>query len=149
MKWLLAFHIIFVVAWFAALFYLPRLFVYHASAEDQIGRDRFKIMEYKLYYYIMWPAGVLATAFGFAVMACRWDYYNLQIWLHLKIVLVGLLWLYHLFCGWLVWRFKHDANPFSERFYRFFNEFPTVILITVVILAVVKPFGITHFFQRF
>ena len=139
MRWLLAFHLIFVVAWFAGLFYLPRLFVYHASTQDQIGRDRFKVMEYKLYYYITWPAGVLATAFGIAVFTFNWQALLNAHWMQAKLALVIPLWWFHLYNGRLLRDFSLDQNRFSEKFYRFFNEIPTILLISIIILAVVHP----------
>ena len=139
MLWLKAFHIIFVVAWFAGLFYLPRLFVYHADSTDQISLDRFKIMERKLFYYIMTPAGILATIFGLSLIALDWHMYLAQGWMHAKLTLVILLWIYHIYCGKLLNNLKYDRNPHSGVFYRWFNEIPTVLLIAIVILAVVKP----------
>lgn len=138
MLWVLAFHIIFVVAWFAGLFYLPRLFVYHAGSPDVISSERFKIMEHRLYYFIMTPAGILATLFGIWLLYFNWQ--NLTAgWMHAKLVLVAILWVYHLYCGRLLYQFKHEQNRLSEKFYRFFNEIPTVLLIAIVILAVVRP----------
>lgn len=140
MAWILAFHVIFVVAWFAGLFYLPRLFVYHAAASDQISLDRFKVMERKLFWIIMTPAGVLASIFGLWLLALKYDYYAHQMWMHVKLISVILLWAYHVYCGYLVKKFKNNQNNFSEKFYRFFNEFPTLVLFIAVIMAVVKPF---------
>lgn len=139
MLWLKAFHIIFVVAWFAGLFYLPRLFVYHADSIDQISLDRFKVMERKLFYYIMTPAGILATIFGFGVMVFDWHVYLAQGWMHAKLFLVIILWAYHIYCWKLLENFKYDRNPHSAVFYRWFNEIPTLLLIAIVILVVVKP----------
>lgn len=139
MLWLLAFHIIFVVAWFAGLFYLPRLFVYHASSEDSIGIERFKVMEHKLFWYIMTPAGILASLFGIGVFLFNWQTYMQMGWMHAKLGLVVLLWCYHIYCGYLLQRFKFDRNTNSERFYRFFNEVPTVLLIGIVLLVVLQP----------
>ena len=132
-----SFHIIFMVTWFAGLFYLPRLFVYHAMADDAPSRERFKIMERKLYYGIMTPGAVLTVAFG----TWLWQGYAITGgWLHAKLVLVVVLIAYHLWCGKLLLDFKRDRNTRSHVWYRWFNEVPTVILIAVVILAVVKPF---------
>lgn len=139
MRWILAFHIIAVVAWFAGLFYLPRLFVYHAQSHDKISLDRFKVMEYKLFWYIMTPAGLLASLFGLALWLPYYDFYATKNWMHAKLILVLLLWSYHIYCGYLLKRFALDKNRYSQKFYRFFNEFPTLILIAVVILVVVKP----------
>lgn len=137
MLWIKAFHIIFVVTWFAALFYLPRLFVYHAMTEDQAGLDRFKIMERKLFYGIMTPSAVLTLILGLWL----WLGYGFTGgWLHAKVFLVVILVVYHIWCGKLLVDFKHERNRYSHIFYRWFNEFPTVILIVSTILVVVKPF---------
>jgi putative membrane protein len=136
MLWVKSFHIIFVVAWFAGLFYLPRLFVYHAISTDQPGIERFKIMERKLYYGIMTPSAVLAVIFGL------WLWLGFGIsggWLHAKLALVVILIAYHLYCGRLLADFKHDRNRHGHVYYRWFNEIPVLILIAVVILVVVKP----------
>ena len=137
MLWVKALHIIFMVTWFAGLFYLPRLFVYHAMTEDTAGRERFKVMERKLYYGIMAPGAVLTIGFG----AWLWLGYGITGgWLHAKLVLVAMLVAYHLWCGKLMSDFKHNRNVRSHVWYRWFNEFPVVILVAAVILAVVKPF---------
>ena len=140
MKWILAFHIIAVVAWFAGLFYLPRLFVYHCMVDDKAGNERFQVMEHKLFYYIMTPAGVAASLLGFWMISLNYTFYSHQNWLHAKLILVALLWVFHLYNGYLVYRFHQDDNPHSEVFYRFFNEVPTLLLIAIVILSIVKPF---------
>ena len=139
--WIKAFHIIFMVTWFAGLFYLPRLFVYHAMSDDTASRERFKIMERKLYYGIMTPGAVLTIAFGLWLLATYgWKVYGHTVWLHAKLALVALLILYHLYCGKLLGDFKHDRNRYTHVFYRWFNEVPALILIAVVVLTVVKPF---------
>jgi len=130
-------HIIFVVTWFAGLFYLPRLFVYHASAEDTISKERFKVMERKLYYGIMTPGGVLSIALGL------WLWFGWGVtggWLHAKLALVALLVAYHLWCGRLMIAFREDRNTRGHVWYRWFNEAPTVLLFAIVFLVVVKPF---------
>ncbi len=137
MLWIKSLHIVFMVTWFAGLFYLPRLFVYHAMADDKAGRERFKVMERKLYFGIMTPGGVLTLLFG----TWLWLGYGLGGgWLHLKLALVAVLIAYHLWCGKLLLDLRHDRNTHSHVWFRWFNEFPVVILLTVVILAVVKPF---------
>ncbi len=137
MLWIKAFHIIFMVTWFAGLFYLPRLFVYHAMSEDQASRERFKIMERKLYYGIMTPGGIITVALGLWM----WLGYGFSGgWLHAKVSLVTILIGYHIWCGKLVKAFKADRNTHSHVWYRWFNEFPVLILIAVIILVVVKPF---------
>jgi len=137
MLWIKAFHIVFTITWFAGLFYLPRLFVYHAMCEDQAGNERFKVMERRLYYGIMAPGAALTVIFGIGL----WLGYGITgTWLHAKLALVAILIAYHLWSGKLLSDFKHDRNTRSHVWYRWFNEFPTVILIVVVILTVVKPF---------
>ncbi len=140
MLWIKAFHIIFVVTWFAGLFYLPRLFVYHAMSDDTISNDRFKIMERKLYYGITTPSAILTVILGLWLLwEYAWAAYSGAIWLILKLVLVVILIGYHFYCGQLLKAFKQDRNRHSHIFYRWFNEFPVLILITVVILVIVKP----------
>ncbi len=134
-----AFHIMAMVTWFAGLFYLPRLFVYHAQCpdHDQLGRDRFKVMERKLYRGITTPGAVLTVASGL-FMAFGLD--DRGGWLMPKLALVALLIGYHLWCGVLVKDFALDRNRHGHVWYRWFNEFPVLILIPVVILVVFKPF---------
>ncbi len=137
MLWVRAFHIIFMVTWFAGLFYLPRLFVYHSLSSDSVGIERFKLMERKLFFGIMTPGAVLTIVFGLWL----WLGYGIDgAWLQAKLALVLVLIAYHVYCGKLMLDFKHDRNRHGYVFYRWLNEFPTVILIAVVILAVVKPF---------
>ena len=138
MLWVKAIHIIFMVTWFAGLFYLPRLFVYHAMSEDSAGRERFKVMERKLYYGIMTPGAVITVVFGVWLWLAWFP--GAGGWLQAKLALVLVLIGYHLWCGSLLADFKHDRNTKSHVWYRWFNEFPVIILIAVVILVVVKPF---------
>jgi len=135
MLWIKSLHIIFVVTWFAGLFYLPRLFVYHAMAGDE-GSERFKVMERKLYWGIMAPGAVLSIVFGLWL----WAYEFSGGWLYAKLVVVVLLIAYHLYCGRLLADFAHDRNTKSHVWFRWFNEVPTILLFAGVILAVVKPF---------
>ena len=137
MLWIKALHIIFMVTWFAGLFYLPRLFVYHAMAEDAPGRERFKAMERKLYRGIMAPSAVLTIVFG----AWLWLGYGFAGgWLYAKLGIVALIVVYHLYCGKLLADFAHDRNTRSHLWYRWFNEVPVGLLAAAVVLAVVKPF---------
>ncbi len=137
MLWIKALHISFMVTWFAGLFYLPRLFVYHAMSNDAPSIERFKIMERKLYFGIMTPGAILTIVFGLWL----WLGYGVSGgWMHAKLFLVLILILYHLYCGKLVSDFKHDRSRFGHVFYRWFNEFPVLILFAVIILVVVKPF---------
>lgn len=140
MLWVKAFHLIFMVTWFAGLFYLPRLFVYHAMSDDQISTDRFKIMERKLFFGIMTPGAVLTLVFGFWTLF--WyglENYSGQTWFSIKLLLVFLLLIYHIYCGKLLFDFKHDRNQHSHIWYRWFNEIPVIFLIVIIILAVVRP----------
>lgn len=128
------------VTWFAGLFYLPRLFVYHAATQDMDGLERFKIMERKLFYGIMAPGAVLTIIFGVWLMVLRGHgWVGSTAWLHLKLALVFVLIAYHFYLGYLLRRFQNDTNPHNHVFYRWLNEFPVLILIFVVVLAVVKP----------
>jgi len=138
--WLKAFHIIAVVTWFAAIFYLPRLFVYHADATDEVSRERFKVMERKLYRGIMTPSMVVVIALGIWMIELNSSFYMSQGWMHAKLTLVALLVVYHFYCGHLLKVFKEDRNTRSHVFYRWFNEVPVFILLGVVILVVVRPF---------
>lgn len=137
MLWVKSLHVVFMVTWFAGLFYLPRLFVYHAMAEDSISIERFKVMERKLFYGIMTPGAVLTVVFG----VWLWLGYGIAGgWLHAKLALVALLIAYHLYCGKMVADFKHGRNRRGHVYYRWFNELPVLILIAIVILVIVKPF---------
>ena len=140
MLWVKAFHVSAVICWFAAIFYLPRLFVYHAMAEDQISRDRFKIMERKLYRGIMTPSMIVTLVLGLWLLADNWDYYKTQGWMHAKLTLVFLLVGYHHVCLAYMKKFAADANTKSDKFYRIFNEIPVFLLVAIVILVVVRPF---------
>lgn len=141
MLWIKAFHIISVITWFAALFYLPRLFVYHAMSDDKVSIERFKVMERKLYRGIMMPSFVIATVLGvWMIQDYAWQAYAGQYWLHTKLALVGVLIAYHFYCGHLLSIFKADQNTRSHVFYRWFNEFPVLILVAIIILVVVRPF---------
>ena len=137
--WIKAFHIMAVVTWFAGLFYLPRLFVYHAMSEDQPSRDRFKIMERKLYRGIMLPSMVATLGLGVWLLALQPAWMQ-QGWMHAKLTLVALLVIYHFVCGAQLRRFASDSNTRSHVFYRWFNEAPVLGLVGVVLLVVLKPF---------
>jgi putative membrane protein len=137
MLWIKAWHIIFMVTWFAGLFYLPRLYVYHAMSDDEASNTRFKIMERKLFYGIMTPGAVLTIGFGLWLMVQGGFSGG---WLHAKLSLVLLLVIYHIYCGKLLIDFKHDRNQHSHVFYRWLNEAPVLALIGIIILVVVKPF---------
>jgi putative membrane protein len=130
-------HIVFMVTWMAGLFYLPRLFVYHAQADDRISIERFKIMERKLFWGITTPGGVLTIVFGLW-MWLGW-FKGEGLWLHAKLALVALLVVYHAWCGKLMLDFRQERNTRSHVWYRWFNEIPTVILVAIVLLVVIKP----------
>jgi putative membrane protein len=137
MLWLKALHIVFVVTWFAGLFYLPRLFVYHAGTMDPIGIERFILMERRL-FALMSIGALLAVTFGLAMIAAAPQYLCAP-WLQVKLVLVALVIGYHLWCYRLVAAFAQRRPTHSERWFRWFNEVPSLLLIAIVILAVVKP----------
>jgi putative membrane protein len=137
MLWLKAFHIIFVVTWFAGLFYLPRLFVYHVTATDPPGLQRFVVMERRL-FGIMTLGATLAAIFGLSMIAAAPGYLTFA-WLRAKLVLVALLVGYHFWCHRLMVELREGRNRHSERWMRLFNEVPALLLIAIVVLAVVKP----------
>jgi protoporphyrinogen IX oxidase len=137
MLWIKSFHIISMVTWFAGLFYLPRLFVYHAMSDDTVGRERFKIMERKLFFGIMTPGALLTILFGLWL----WLGYGFNGgWLHAKIALVAVLVAYHAYCGKLLIDFRHDRNRHGHVFYRWLNELPVVLLIAIILLVELQPF---------
>ncbi len=138
MLWLKAFHIIFVVCWFAGLFYLPRIFVYYAAAEDRATRETLATMSRKLYRFVT-PFMILAIGLGLAIVHLNVDYYLSATWLWLKLAGVAFLVVYHFQCGRYVKRINKHSDDHSHVFYRFFNEVPVVFLFAIVILAVLKP----------
>jgi putative membrane protein len=138
MLWLKAFHVVFVVTWFAGLFYLPRLFVYHATATDAPSLERFVVMERRL-FGIMTLGGTLAALFGVSMIVAAPGYLAFG-WLHVKLTLVALLIGYHVWFYRLMVALRIGKNRHSERWYRLFNEAPALLLIAIVVLAVVKPF---------
>ena len=136
MLWIKALHIIFMVTWFAGLFYLPRLFVYHAMSKDKISHERFIVMERKLFYGIMTPGAVITLILGIWL----WLGYGYSgLWVHLKLFCVILLIFYHIACFKYLIDFKLKKNKHSHIFYRWFNEAPVILLFAIVILVVVKP----------
>jgi putative membrane protein len=137
MLWIKSFHIIFMVTWFAGLFYLPRLFVYHAMSEDAPSRERFKVMERKLFFGIMTPGAVLTVVFGLWLWLGYGFYGG---WLHAKLALVGVLVVYHAYCGKLLVDFRRDRNRHGHVFYRWLNEIPVVLLVAIVLLVELQPF---------
>jgi putative membrane protein len=136
MLWYKTLHIAFMVTWFAGLFYLPRLFVYHAMSNDKISHDRFMIMERKLFWGIMTPGAILTVVFGVLLL----QYHEILLWLEIKIYLVILLILYHVWCGKIMYDFKNERNPHSHVWLRIFNEVPVLGLFIIIYLVVFKPF---------
>ena len=139
MLWLKAFHLIFVVCWFAGLFYLPRIFVYYAASEHAETRQQLAVMARRLYRFVT-PFMFIAIALGIAMMAQNPDYYLQATWLWLKLAGVAFLVVYHFQCGRYVTAINADADHHSHVFYRFFNEVPVLFLFAIVLLAVLKPF---------
>ena len=137
MLWLKAFHIVFVVTWFAGLFYLPRLFVYHVTASDAAARERFVVMERRL-FGMMSMGGALTIVFGLSMVAAAPGYLDF-LWLRVKLALVAGLIVYHLWCRKLLRDLRDGRNTRSARWFRIFNEVPLLFLIAIVVLAVVKP----------
>lgn len=143
MLYVKALHVISVVSWFAGIFYLPRLFVYHAQCQDSDaeGNARFKVMERKLYWGIMTPSALLSTGFGlWMTLSYAWDAYKTMGWLHAKLALVVLLWVFHLACYVHIKAFAKNRNTKSHTYFRVFNELPVLLLVGIVILVIVKPF---------
>lgn len=141
MLWIKAFHVVFMVTWFAGLFYLPRLFVYHAMSQDETSAARFKIMERKLYWGIMTPGALLTLVLGlWMLFDYAWKAYATTGWLWSKLALVVILLIYHAYCGKLLLDFKNDKNRRSHVWYRVFNEIPVLLLVGIVVLVIVKPF---------
>ena len=140
MLWIKAFHIIFMVTWFAGLFYLPRLFVYHADCQDQTGHERFLVMERKL-FAIMTIGAVLTTVFGvWLLIDYAWVAYQHTGWLITKLVLIVMLIAYHVSTAYVIRAFREERNRHSHVYYRWYNEVPSLLLMLIVLLAVVKPF---------
>ena len=139
--WLKALHLIFMVTWFAGLFYLPRLFVYHAMSDDTTSHERFKVMERKLYFGIMTPGLILTLLFGIWMLHdYAWAIFSHSAWLHIKLSLIVILCVYHVYCGKWLLDFKHNRNEHSHVFFRWMNEVPVLFLVAIIILATVKPF---------
>ncbi len=141
MLWLKALHLIAMVCWFAGLFYLPRLYVYHAMSDDEASDERFKIMERKLFFGIMTPSMIATFVFGiWLLIAGAWQMYSHAGWLHVKFLLLLILVIYHYFCWQWLKDFRNGANRRDHVFYRWMNEVPVLFLVAIIILAVVKPF---------
>ena len=139
MLWVKAFHIIFMVTWFAGLFYLPRLFVYHANAEDETSKQRFIVMERKLFWGIMTPGAIITAGLGVWLITYLGSASLTLLWLQLKLALIAILVVYHIWCGKLLSDFKHNQNKHSHVWYRWFNEFPVLILVAIILLVELQP----------
>ncbi len=139
MLWIKALHIIFVVTWFAGLFYLPRLFVHHTLTNNKECNERFKIMERKLYRFTT-PSMALTIVLGAILLIPNWNIYASFGWMYVKLFFVVLLIIYHLWCGRIVKTFANDKNTKTHVWYRWFNEAPVLALFAIVILVIVKPF---------
>jgi putative membrane protein len=139
MLWVKAFHIIFVVSWFAGFFYLPRLFVYHTMSDDEISITRFELMERKLFWAIMTPSAFATIGFGLWLLVANWSYFMAWWWMQLKLGFVALLILQHLYCWWYMVKLRENPSYRSHIFFRVFNELPVIPLVAIVILIVVKP----------
>ena len=139
MLWFKAVHVIFMVTWFAGLFYLPRLFVYHAMSDDEISINRFKIMEHKLYWGITTPGAIITIVLGFYLLQNNLDFYVSEFWMQLKLFFILLLVIYHIWCGAILNSFKNNTNKYSHKWFRWFNEIPVVFLIIIIYLVTLKP----------
>ena len=137
--WLKVLHLTFVVTWFAALFYLPRLFVYHSDSSDDTSQARFVVMERRLYYGILLPSSLLTLVLGVLLSSLAWEAYVTEVWYWVKVALVTLLFGYQGLCSRFRKQFARNQNSRPQTFYRWFNEVPTVVLVSILILAVIKP----------
>lgn len=138
--WLKAFHLIAIICWFAGLFYLPRLYVYHSDATDLVSSERFKTMERKLHNIIMMPSVAAVLTTGGGLFALNSPVYLANRWFLVKMAAIGCLLCFHARCTWHMWQFRKDANIFTRRYFIPFNEIPSVLLICIIIMVVVKPY---------
>lgn len=140
MIWIKALHIIFMVAWFAGIFYLPRLFVNHAMSDEKAVHKQLELMEQKLYRFIT-PWMLLTLGFGiWLLIDYAWVAYSQMLWLKIKLALIVPLVVYHFYCGWIIQKLKSNPNLHSHIWFRWFNEVPVLILFAVILLTVAKPF---------
>jgi len=140
--WVLAFHVVFVFAWFGGLAYLPHLFYYHAIALSDNAEDaanRYTQMERRLFYIITTPAGVISTVLGCIVLFDRADFYFSQPWMWVKLIFALIVWIYHLYCGVCLTSIAHGKRLHSPKFYRSLHQIPVISMVIIVIMAVVKP----------
>lgn len=142
MLWIKALHLVAVISWMAGLLYLPRLFVYHCMAKDRLGRERFQIMERRLYYGIMYPSFIASFSTGLLMLySYAWQAYHGFLWLHLKLALVSLLILYHFSCGYWMKCISDNRKAPSHIFFRVMNEIPWLLMFGIIVLVIVKPFS--------
>ena len=135
-----SFHLIAVISWMAGLLYLPRIFVYHVeNINDQNSINIFKIMERKLYFFIMMPAMLLSWFFGLILISILGFDILSMMWVQVKLIFVILLTLYHFYLGYLLSKFRSDQNTKTSRFFRIINEVPTILLILIVFIVIFKP----------
>jgi putative membrane protein len=138
--WLKAFHVFFMIAWMAGIFYLPRLFVYHAQSQHQETKDQFKIMERRLWFFVT-PFALLTLILGILIMyQYGLDWFKASVWMHAKLAIVALFYAYHVYLYHLVKMFAADKNTKSPLFYRMINELPVLALLAIILLAILKPF---------
>lgn len=136
--WIKALHLFFMVAWMAGIFYLPRLFVYHSQSNNQAVKDQFKIMERRLWWFVT-PFALLTLVFGlWLIVSYGANWFKSAHWLHIKLLLVLAIYIYHFYLYHLVKQFARDTNKHSPRFYRILNEAPVLVLLAIILLAVVK-----------
>lgn len=138
--WLKAFHLIAIICWFAGLFYLPRLYVYHSDSTDVISNERFKTMERKLHNIIMIPSLVSVVLTGAGLFSLNSVVYLTNRWFLVKMSAIACLLCFHARCTWHMWQFRHDRNVYTRRYFIPFNEIPSVLLIFIIIMVVVKPY---------
>jgi putative membrane protein len=139
MLWIKAFHIIAVICWFSAIFYLPRLYVYHVLSDDQISIDRFMVMESKLFWGIMTPSAVATVFLGGWLISLNPNYFFSATWMQLKLGFVCGLLVYHYLCWHYMMQLRENICDKTHRFFRFFNEVPVLVMVAVVLLVVIKP----------
>ncbi|MXW07036.1 MAG: TIGR00701 family protein [Gammaproteobacteria bacterium] len=137
--WLKVLHLTFIVTWFAALFYLPRLFVYHAETTDSTSLSRFEVMERRLYFGILLPSSLLTLVLGVLLSSLAWEVYVTEVWYWMKVSLVIFLFGYQGMCSRFRKQFASNQNARSHTFYRRFNEVPSVVLVLILILVTIKP----------
>ncbi|HXN06204.1 MAG TPA: CopD family protein [Nitrospiria bacterium] len=140
-SWIKVLHLTALISWFAGLFYLPRLFVYYAETSESVVRQTLLVMQKKLYKIIMVPAALVTLFSGGTLLVMQWNVHGGRAWVYIKILLVVFLYGYQYFLRKIVRGFELGRSPRSGRYYRILNEIPTVVLILILILVVIKPFS--------